>query len=162
MSRKAELARYGAALAGALCFLVISFFPLFGGAAKQEVRCRGRVFSGAFDDCFHDYLPLVELLAPLVALGLIWPFLRLSFTLWAPEEGSRSLGWRWAGRAAKRDYSLRLECLTLLAMAWIFWRAALYPIDRVTLPFQAVWLLFAFLWGCSFFVWRRDGGRSES
>jgi hypothetical protein len=81
--------------------MTVSTFPTFGGAAKRAVRCRGRVFEGNFDDCFNDYLPLLEILAPFAALTLLWLFLRFSFTLWAPEVAVRTLGWKLAGKSGR-------------------------------------------------------------
>lgn len=119
MSRKtAEIVRYLAGWTGGLLWMTVSTFPTFGGAAKRAVRCRGRVFDGNFDDCFNDYLPLLEILAPFAALTLLWLFLRFSFTLWAPEVAVRTLGWKLAGKSGRSGYFPLLQMMALAGSAW--------------------------------------------
>lgn len=150
------------ALSGAVLWLLVSFFPLFGGAAKHAVMCRGRQFDGQFDDCFNDYLPILELAAPVVALGLLWPVLRFSFTLWAPESERRAGKWWFANRGPKRDDWPHLQLLAGVGVAWCLWRGALYPWDRLTVPYLLTWWIFAAWFGAAIWVSRpqRSAGQS--
>lgn len=138
-----ERSRKALALSGCALWLASSLLPLFGGNAKVEVRCRGRQFSGSFDDCFNDYLPVVELGAPIVALLLLYPFSRYAFSVFAPRVGERSAKWWMASRTSASSWDPTVSIASALGCAWALWRLALYPIDPVTLPFMAFWLLFA-------------------
>lgn len=117
--------------------------PLLGGNAKIPVRCRGRQFAGSFDDCFNDYLPILELGAPLIALLLLYPFSRYAFSVFAPRLGERSAKWRMASRTSASSWHPGLLTASAVGCAWALWRLAPYPIDPVTLPFMGCWALFA-------------------
>ena len=149
------------ALVGAALWLLVSFFPLFGGAAKHAVLCRGRQFDGQFDECFNDYLPLFELAAPLLALALLWPMLRLAFTLWAPEPELRTRRWWLANRCPKRDDWPQLQLLSGAGAAWCLWRGALYPWDRLTAPYLITWGLFALWFGAAIWVSRPQSAAGQ-
>lgn len=129
-----EKARTLAIWAGGLLWMTISTFPLLGQGAKREVACRGRVFAGGFDECFNDYLPLLEFLAPAVALALLWPFLRFASSVWKDGAGPLSQG------------------LAVMGTCWCIWRASTYPIDRVTIPYILVWVLFG-MWFAAGELW---------
>lgn len=81
-----EGARKAMALIGCSLWIASSFMPLFGGAAEHQVLCRGQSFSGEFDDCFNDMLPIFELAAPVVALALLWPFAFFAFAAMKPKR----------------------------------------------------------------------------
>lgn len=143
--RLAEGTRKVAAAFGGALFFAVSTFPLLGGAAKQAVRCRGREYTGTFDGCFNDYLPILELAAPLLALALLWPFLRFAFTLWAPEPRKRTQVWRLASASSMITWWPQMQIAGAIWAVWCLYRAALYPVDQITAPYQATWLAFA-LW----------------
>ncbi|NML93341.1 hypothetical protein [Novosphingobium olei] len=137
------------AFIGCGLWLGSSFLPLFGGAAKHAVRCRGRTFSGRFDDCFSDYLPLLELMAPLAALALLWFFARFAFAVWAPEPEARTMPWRMASADGTLVYHPGYLVLSAIGCAWALWRAVLYPLDPHTFPFITFWLVFACWFGAA-------------
>ena len=143
--RPAEGTRWIAPAFGGVLFLTVSTFPLLGAGAKQDVRCRGLEFTGRFDDCFNDYLPLLEIAAPFVALLLLWPVLRFAFTLWAPEPHERMRKWRLASSSPMKTWSPQFQIAGAAWAVWCLYRAALYPVDPVTAPYQATWIVFA-LW----------------
>lgn len=122
---------------GGVLWITISTFPLFGESAKREVACRGRVFTGSFDECFNDYLPLLEMLAPAVALALLLQFLRLASYLWTSCRGPIS------------------RPLAIVGTFWCLWRASTYPIDPVTVPYLLVWIAFG-LWFAAAAFTRRN------
>jgi hypothetical protein len=131
------------AFAGCGLWLASSFMPFFGGLAKHQVQCRGRSFTGDFDDCFNDYIPLLELSAPLFALAGLYIFMRLAFAIWSPEPGNRRMRWRLAPKDGIAVYHPGYAGLAVMGGLWAFWRATLYPLDGVTAPFIGFWLSFA-------------------
>ena len=138
-----ERVRHSLAKFGCLLFLMSSFMPMFGGIAKHTVRCRGREFTGNFDDCFNDYLPILELVAPVFALLLLWPFARFAFSLLAPVPVLRTRRWRMASRSPSSTFWPHLHAVGALGAIWAVWRAATYPMDKVTAPYFAFWVTFA-------------------
>ncbi len=139
-----ERPRWTLATIGVLMFQAASFMPIFGGAAKWAVRCKGRAFTGNFDDCFNDHLPIVEMIVPLLALVILYPFARLTYTLFAPKAELRTLKWRPAlGGGA--DFFPAFHIIAGLGALWAVWRASTYPLDPVTAPYIAFWTIFA-LW----------------
>ncbi len=139
-----ERPRWALAIIGVLMFQVASFMPIFGGAAKWAVRCRGRAFTGDFDDCFNDYLPIMEVIVPLLALVMLYPLARFAYSLFAPPEELRALKWRPA-RGGSADFFPAFHITAGLGTLWAAWRASTYPLDPVTAPYIAFWPLFA-LW----------------
>lgn len=137
-----EGVRKALALTGCVLWLTSSFMPFFGGIAKHSVVCRGRTFTGDFDDCFNDYIPVLELLAPFVALALLWFFARLAFACWAPEPDMRTHQWRLAPAEGTAIYYPGHMVLAGLGCCWTLWRAGLYPLDPETLPYLGFWLVF--------------------
>jgi hypothetical protein len=138
-----EGTRKALAFAGCGLWLLSSLMPLFGGAAKHRVLCRGATFSGQFDLCFNDHLPVLELIAPLGALFLLFPFAVFASAVWVPDPGQRRQHWRLApttGAAARFPW---YPLLCLLGCAGSAWLASRYPVDPVTLPFMAFWAFFA-------------------
>jgi hypothetical protein len=154
--RLSEALRWLLALLGAGFWLASSFMPLFGGIAKHAYRCRGREFTGNFDDCFTDALPVLELFAPIVALCLALPFARFAFSLYAPAPEARRLRWRLASRSHPRPLSPALYRWAVVGVAGCVWRAFSYPFVRELAPFQAFWFLFAAWFGGGLAAaWRR-------
>lgn len=141
--RHSERLRWSLAVLGPLLFLASSFMPLFGGAAKWAHRCQGREFTGVMDDCFNDYLPILEAVVPIVALLLLYPFARMAFSLFAPPPDQRTYRWRLATSSSLSDLFPTLHVFAAIGIAWAGWRAALYPLGGETWPFIAFWLLFA-------------------
>lgn len=117
--------------------------PMFGGAAKNRARCEGRVFTGEFDDCFNDYLPILELVAPLVGLAFLYMFARFAFVIWAPDPEHRSLSWQLASASPSAAYWPELHGVAAVGLAWAGWRASTYMFAVELWPFVTYWLSFA-------------------
>jgi hypothetical protein len=149
--------RKALAIAGCILWLTSSLTPLFGGIAKHSVRCRGREFTGEFDDCFNDYMPVLELLAPVLVLALLWFFARFAFSCWAPEPHMRNQRWRLAPADGSAVYYPAHMVLACAGCAWALWRAMLYSFDPVTLPYLCFWLVFAVWFAASALA--ASGGR---
>ena len=141
--RLSEALRWLLALLGAGFWLASSFMPLYGGEAEHAYRCRGREFTGQFDDCFHDGLPMVEIFAPIFALAVAWSFARFAFSLCAPAPEERRLRWRLATHYDSASFWPVLHGFAAVGLAWCLWRAFSYPFVRELAPFQAFWFLFA-------------------
>jgi hypothetical protein len=138
-----EGARKTLAVAGCGLWLASSFMPMFGGAAKHQVRCRGRRFTGQFDECFNDYIPLLELAAPLFAVATWYMFMRLAFAVWSPEPDDRRTRWRFAPESGAGMFHPAYSVLACGGGLWALWRAALYPVDAETAIFIGFWLAFS-------------------
>lgn len=150
------------AIAGCGLWVASSFMPMLGMGAKHEALCRGREFTGTFDDCFNDYLPVLELFAPVFAVPLHWFFAKFAVAVWAPEPAERTMRWRLAPKDGTAIYHPGHMVLGLIGAAWPIWRAASYPLDPITLPYIGFWLLFA-LWftAGAVVIWRSvNGGAS--
>ncbi|PNU02872.1 hypothetical protein [Novosphingobium guangzhouense] len=132
------------AFAGCGLWLASSLMPLFGGAAKHAVKCRGREPpAGTFDDCFIDDIPVLELGAPMLALPLLFLFGSFAMAVWSPPPWQRQRRWRLAPRWGTAAYHPNFPIACMIGAAWCLWRAALYPLEAQTLPFMAFWLVFA-------------------
>ena len=143
--RLAEAPRWGLAFLGLPLWLACSLLPLLSGPADHEYRCRGRTFTGAFDDCFRDGAPVLEMAAPLAAFLLAYPFARFAFSLYAPAPPVRRLKWQLATRSDPGDLWPTLHVFGMLGALWCMWRLLTYPLEPQFIPFQTVWALFA-LW----------------
>lgn len=141
--RLGERTRWWFALAGPVLLEIASFMPIFGGTAKHLYRCRGREFTGEFDDCFNDYLPVVELSAPILALLLIYPFARLAFSLFAPDPDERTLRWRLATTTPLAEYFPSFHAIVGIGLIWTLWRALTYPLVPQMWPYLLFWFVFA-------------------
>ncbi len=114
--------------------------PIFGGAAKRRYRCAGREFTGAFDDCFNDYLPIAELIVPIIALMLAYPFARFSFSLFASDHSEGVKQSRFANLELWRP---GLQTAAFIGSVWCLWRALSYPLSIEVWPYVTFWLTFA-------------------
>lgn len=139
-----ERPRWWCALAGAGLWLAGPIVFALGGAAKHVYRCRDRVFTGRFDDCFNDYLPILEMVVvPTVALALTYPFARFAFSLYAPPAEGRSLRWRLGARDGGAAHWPLLQAFALLGLAWAIWSWSGYALAAVLLPFHLYWAAFS-------------------
>ena len=156
-----ERVRHLLATFGCLLFLMSSFMPMLGGPAKQVVRCRGRTFSGSFDDCFNDYLPILELMIPVFALIPLWGFSRFAFSLLAPDPVLRTRRWRLASRSSSSTFWPHLHVLGGLGAIWAVWRATTYPLAKETAPYFLFWVIFAVWFVIAVSAAVTDARRSE-
>ncbi len=135
-----ERLRFRLALAGVPLWLAYPFALWFGPLAARQVHCAGREFTGAFDECFNDYLPIAEMAAFPLTLLLLYPFLRFAFALYVPMN--RPEGWRWrlAGSSGGADCFPSLQLLTGVAMLWAILHVAALPLAGSTAPFWIYWM----------------------
>jgi len=138
-----EKLRWTLAAAGPLFFLASSFMPLLGGAAKQRARCIGREFTDEFDVCFNDYLPIAELVVPLLALALLYMFARFAFALFAPAPKQRKMGWRLASSIAAEDHWPILHGVAAAGVIWALWRRTTYLFAAGLWRYVLFWLAVA-------------------
>jgi hypothetical protein len=117
--------------------------PFFGGAAKHWYRCKGREFTGTFDDCFNDYIPIMEILLPFVCLFLLYAFSRFAFSLFAPSPELRTLRWRLATGSKLGDLYPIPHIVPAIGVLWTLWRASTYSIVPALLPYFFFWVVFA-------------------
>ncbi|MCJ2182024.1 hypothetical protein MTR62_04805 [Novosphingobium sp. 1949] len=101
------------------------------------------MFTGTFDDCFSDYIPILELMAPLFAAASLFFFARFAFACWAPEPRDRTHRWRLAPPDGTRIYHPGYPFMASVGAVWALWRAALYPFDRAVFAYGGFWGLFA-------------------
>jgi hypothetical protein len=136
--RAAERVRWLLAAAGPLLLETASVMPFYGGGAKSRYHCQ-------IDPthCPNDYLPIVELVLPIVTLALLYPFARLSFSLLAPDPGSREMRWRLATDANKADVFPILQIGAVVGVLWTLWRAATYIGIPDGAPYLGFWAVFA-------------------
>lgn len=141
-----ERQRFWMAVVGAPLWIAYPFIFWFGAGAKWQVRCGGRTFAGAFDDCFNDYIPVLEVMAFPVMLLLTYPFLRFAFTLYAPPvEWRKRAGWWLARNGGGADYYPSLHLFVVLAVLWAAVHLVSYPLAWVTAPFILYWIMWI-LW----------------
>lgn len=152
--RLGERLRWKLALVGVGLWLAGPVIFALGGAAKHRYRCRDRIFTGSFDDCFNDYLPVLEVFfVPLLALVLTYPFARFAFSLYAPPPQDRSRRWRLGARDGGAAYWPLLQSFALAGLAWAIWSWSGYALTGLLLPFHlywaafSAWFLFAFAAG---------------
>jgi hypothetical protein len=143
-----ERTRWWFALAGPVLLEISSFMLWFGGTAKHLYRCRGREFTGEFDDCFNDYLPILELVLPFLVLLVLYPFARFSFSLYAPDPAMRTLKWRLATKTPLSEYFPTFHLMVGVGLSWTLWRAASYPRVPEMWPYLSFWLTFAAWFAC--------------
>ncbi|HEX5182990.1 MAG TPA: hypothetical protein VFW19_07540 [Allosphingosinicella sp.] len=143
--RLAERRRWCLALLGPCLWLAASTLPMIGGIAEHQYRCRGRVYTGHFDDCFNDYLPILEMVAPVLALLLAYPFARFAFSLYAPPVEQRRARWRLATKGDPAGLWPPLHAFAAIGVMWCLWRAVTYRAAREFLPFRLFWTAFG-LW----------------
>ena len=128
------------AAVGGILWLTVSTFPFLSMNVSHEIRCDGRSFTGKMDDCFNDYIPMLEMLTPILALATMSLFLRFSFTLWSPPPESRTSRWRFASAYAGEAYWPALHIAAGILGIWCVWRATSYQLDMRLAPFPITWL----------------------
>ncbi|ETI65087.1 hypothetical protein C100_03905 [Sphingobium sp. C100] len=113
----------------------------YGPIVARNVRCAGRRFTGGFDDCFNDYIPVLEMLAFPMTLLLMLPFLRFAFALYAPADHDG--GWRWkiAGRMNGDACFPSLQLFAGLLILWIGFHVRMLPLAREADLLWAYWLI---------------------
>ena len=113
-----ERLRHSAAVTGLLCWIAFPFVYLAGTHARWEHRCAGRTFTGTFDDCFNDALPVFELGAFPLTLILAYPFARFAFSMFAPESDLRTFRWRFAASSGGVEYFPSFQIASAIGIMW--------------------------------------------
>jgi hypothetical protein len=124
---------------GTLLWIGAGFMPALGGGAKHAYRCRDREFSGAFDDCFNDYIPVAEVFAILIALVTAYLFFRFARSLFMTSEPHPRGGY------VVRTILDATGNIAVLGALWSLWRFSTYPGVVQMLPYLVFWLVFS-LW----------------
>jgi len=121
--RRSETIRLLFALAGIALWIGFPFIFWNGGIALAEYRCHRM----ARDPCFSDYIPVLEMMAFVLAAVLFYPFLKLAGAFFAPDLPDRSRLWIGAPSSSRQDrYPISL-CLGGLGFVWLFLNAKSYP-----------------------------------
>lgn len=134
--------RLALAWLGPLLWIAAGLMPILGGAAKHNYRCEGREFTGSFDDCFTDYIPVLEMAALGAAVVTAFWFMKFSRRLFALDSPP--------GPAERYSFEGRLSAPFIVALTgcvWSVWRATTYPVVRELFPFLGFWLAFAAWFG---------------
>jgi hypothetical protein len=106
------------AFAGLFLWATFPFLYAAGTRARWQHRCEGRSFTGTFDSCFNDGLPVFELLAFPLTLLLAYPFARFAFSTFAPLVGDRSFKWRLAGQSGGEAYFPAFQITAAIGIGW--------------------------------------------
>lgn len=156
MSR-AEVVRWIGGLTGLLLWLTIPLIVLEGAVAKRGYRCRGRTFTGEFDDCFSDYIPILEFFfIPFFILVTAYAFARFAFSLYAPPQRRVNSIWWFAPKGGSTAGRPILQLAACLGVAWALWRLLTYPLVAELLPFHLYWGAFAMWFACGALLGLRD------
>ncbi len=126
------------ALGGFLLWFSYPFAFTAGIIARHDYRCAGREFTGAWDGCFQDGLPIDFLAYPLTLL-LLYPFARFLFVALAPPGKASSGFWRLARGASGEAYFPVVQVLALVGISWALLHVLPFPLVRVFFGFFAYW-----------------------
>lgn len=123
-------------------------------------RCAGRQFTGTFDDCFNDYIPILEVLfLPAGLILLAFPFAVMAFSFFADPGVDRNGYWKYTlGNDSKRGFPVR-AMFALVGFGLCVWTWFSLPQLKGFVLFYIYWACFAawFLLAASVRVhdWRR-------
>ena len=142
--RLAGRPRWMLASVGWLLWLGYPLVFLFGIGLRHDGRCGGQRFTGEFDDCFNDYLPLLESTWAAIALILTFGFIWFSYSLYSrPSDRSR---WWWAAKSWRgRGWSAR-QALACIGVVWTVWNLTALPWREPFVGWAHVYWLLFFLW----------------
>ena len=152
-----ERLRFWLASLGIPLWFGYPFAFLYGPSVARDVRCAGREFTGSFDDCFNDYIPVLEMLAFPMTLVLMWPFLRFAFALYAPADHGGGWKWKMAGHMNGDACFPSLQLFAGMVILWVGFHLRMLPIAWEAAPLLVYWLVWP-LWLLVGIVvsWRRD------
>jgi hypothetical protein len=134
-----ERMRRCAVIAGLLWWFAFPFVYLAATHARWVNRCGGRSFSGEFDDCFNDALPVFELMAFPMTLVLAYPFIRFAFSMFGPESDQRSSRWRLAAGSGGVEYFPAFQIASVIGLIWA-------SLHLFSIPLAARYWLFIVYW----------------
>jgi len=136
--------RHSAATIGVMLWLAFPFVYMAGTHARWLRRCQGRSFTGAFDSCFNDGLPVFEFLAFPVTLALTYLFARFAFSMFAPSAELRTRRWRLADSASGGEAFPLYQLFSTFGLIWTVLHANATPFSFTywyLLAYWAGWLL---------------------
>lgn len=110
--------RHSVATAGVVLWLAFPFVYLASSHARWVRRCGGRSFTGKFDDCFNDALPVLEFAAFPITVALAYMFSRFAFSMFAPTAELRTLKWRLAGHDGGADAFPLYQLFAVIGLIW--------------------------------------------
>jgi hypothetical protein len=134
---KAERLRLLTACGGVTLWFAYPFVEWFGGIERFRYRCSREPVVIGRDPCFSDYIPILELIAFVLTLGLAYFFARFAFSLFAPAPEARSRGWRFASRSAGSAYFPSLQLAAGLGILWALLHLKNYPVALY--PYLIYW-----------------------
>ena len=151
-----ERLRHLASSFGTLLFAAYPIVKIVESNTRWQIRCAGRRFEG-FDDCYNDYLPVLEFVALLIYPLFIWLFARYAFSMFAPPAEDRRLQWRWANSDAGCDYFPGFLIGALIGLLWAIWNIYALPLELIFWKIFAYWIICAawFVAG-SLVSWRKS------
>lgn len=144
-----ERARFLVATAGVALWLTFPFVYMASMHARWLRRCDGRTFSGKFDDCFNDTLPVFEFVAFPLTIALAYLFVRFAFSMFAPSAELRTTRWRLARSEGGADYFPVYQLLSVVGMIWTVLHVRSLPLSLT------YWYLLAY-WA-AWFAWLLTG-----
>ena len=137
--------RFICVLSGIALWLAFPFVFWNGTMALFEYHCALEPASENSDPCFHDGIPVIEIVAFPATLALLYPFARFVFSLFAPEPEQRSYLWWLAGRSSSQDYFPGLHCGAAIGIVWALLHASGYPI--IFYPYHLYWAAWVVFFG---------------
>ena len=136
-----ERKRHIAAFLGLAMWLAYPVAFGLGMWARRDYRCAGRTFTGQFDGCFNDSVPVLEFLLVALMLALTVEFARFAFSLFAPPVPERRLRWRLArARGAAGRYPL-YQIIAGMGVLWAALHLWSIPLSLKYWYLFAWWLL---------------------
>jgi hypothetical protein len=138
-----ERVRHSAATLGVILWLAFPFVYMAGTHARWLRRCQGRSFTGAFDSCFNDALPMFEFVAFPVTLALTYLIARFAFSMFAPVAELRTRKWRLADTTCGEAFP-RYQVFSAFGLIWTALHASSTPFSFTywyLLAYWAAWLL---------------------
>lgn len=132
------------AATGVCLWLATAFVYGAGEIAKHVYRCRDRTFTGNFDECFNDYLPIFEVVfVPIWTALTAYPFTRFACSLYAPQPVQRTLRRRFAGSSGASSYWPALHLAAVGGLIWCVWCLSRFALIAQFGPFHLYWIVFA-------------------
>jgi|GEM_PF-3542334 len=129
------------ALVGVVWWSVLPFAYIAGTRARWEHRCAGRTFTGTFDECFNDALPVLEMLTIPLTFILAYPFTRFAFSMFGPESDLRTYRWRFAASSGGIDYSPAFQIASAIGILWAGFNLFSMPIATRYWYLLAYWIV---------------------
>jgi len=151
-----EKARFAAFFGGILLWLCYPLAFWNGIHARWLGRCEHSPFSGQFDSCHNDYLPIAEMAWCIIAWCLTVAFFRLARAFWAPVRRPNATA--WIRRRDPTYFAPIIFWLAVAGVAWTGWNFLAIPLQARFSLLLAYWAVFS-LWfaGAAATNWKYPG-----